>query len=92
MLWLLIKHPAMERRLRDELKTLPQKYSSVDLAKLPYLDAIVRETLRVYSPAPSPMPRVVPQTGFTLEGVEYPPNVSCFLYKFATGVCIRTVS
>ncbi|KAE9377619.1 cytochrome P450 [Stipitochalara longipes BDJ] len=75
MLWLLIKNPEMEKQLREELKTLPQSYSSVDLAKLPYLDAIIRETLRIYPPAPSPMPRVVPQTGFTLEGVEYPPNM-----------------
>ncbi|CZR68102.1 uncharacterized protein PAC_18001 [Phialocephala subalpina] len=74
MLWLLIKNPEMEKRLRHELATLPQGYSSFNLAKLPYLDAIVRETLRIYPPAPSPMPRVVPQHGFTLEGFEYPPG------------------
>ncbi|KAF8847666.1 cytochrome P450 [Acephala macrosclerotiorum] len=74
MLWLLIKNPEMEKRLRDELSKLPQSYSSVDLAKLPYLDAFVRETLRIYPPAPSLMPRVVPRHGFTLEGIEYPPN------------------
>lgn len=76
MLWLLIKKPEMQKRLRAELATLPKNYSSVDLAALPYLDAFLRETLRVYPPAPSPMPRVVPQQGFSFEGVDYPPNVS----------------
>lgn len=81
MLWLLIKNPEMEKRLRAELVSLPENYSSVDLSILPYLDAIIRETLRIYPPAPSPMPRVVPQEGFTLEGVEYPPNVSHLTLK-----------
>ena len=66
----------MQKRLRAELATLPKNYSSVDLAALPYLDAFLRETLRVYPPAPSPMPRVVPQRGFSFKGVDYPPNVS----------------
>ncbi|KAH6676808.1 cytochrome P450 [Halenospora varia] len=74
MLWLLIKKPEMQKKVRSELATLPKNYSSVDLAALPYLDAFLRETLRVYPPAPSPMPRVVPQQGFSFEGVDYPPN------------------
>ena len=76
MLWLLIKKPEMQTKLRAELSTLPKGYNSVDLATLPYLDAFVRETLRVYPPAPSPMPRLVPPQGLSYEGIYYPPNVS----------------
>lgn len=72
----MIKNPSMEKRLREELLTLSANYSSIDVAKLPFHDAFLRETLRVYPPAPSPMPRVVPPQGFTFEGMEYPPNVS----------------
>lgn len=70
-----MKNPHMMQRLRDEITTLPESYSSVDLAALPYLDAVIRETLRVYPPAPSPMPRIIPPQGFSAEGVDYPPNV-----------------
>lgn len=69
------KTPSMEKRLREELVNLPKNYSSIDVAKLPFHDAFLRETLRVYPPAPSPMPRVIPPQGFTLEGIEYPPKV-----------------
>ncbi|KAK5446757.1 hypothetical protein LTS15_009690 [Exophiala xenobiotica] len=74
VVWLLIKHPRVEQKLRQELCTVPKNYSSSDLAVLPYLDAVIKETLRVYPPAPSPMPRVVPSQGFSMDGVVYPPK------------------
>ncbi|KAK7709236.1 hypothetical protein SLS57_008771 [Botryosphaeria dothidea] len=74
ILWLLIRHPAMQRKLREELKTLQPGYTISDLSALPYLDAVVKETLRVYPPAPAPMPRVVPPEGLTLKNVTLPPK------------------
>ncbi|KAF5559213.1 benzoate 4-monooxygenase cytochrome P450 [Fusarium mexicanum] len=74
IIWMLIKHPDVDHRLRLELSSLGKSYSNSDLANLPYLDAVIRETLRIYPPAPSPMPRVVPKSGFELEGVSYPPD------------------
>lgn len=73
-LWLLIKHPDVLLRLRNELETLRSGYTATDLAALPYLESVLRETLRVYPPAPSPMPRVVPVEGLKIENVEYPPG------------------
>ncbi|KAI9928453.1 hypothetical protein ASPWEDRAFT_170549 [Aspergillus wentii DTO 134E9] len=71
MMWQLSQHPHLQDELREELLTLqPQlKYpftndlpspSSID--SLPLLDAMVRETLRLHSPAPGPLPRVTPHT------------------------------
>ncbi|VTT81617.1 unnamed protein product [Fusarium fujikuroi] len=76
VIWMLIKRPDVDRRLRIELSSLGKSYSSSDLASLPYLDAVIRETLRIYPPAPAPMPRVVPKSGFEFEGVSYPPDIS----------------
>lgn len=44
----------MQTKLREELSTVETDTPSMDeLMALPYLDAIVRETLRVHTPVPS---------------------------------------
>ncbi|KAJ3543133.1 hypothetical protein NM208_g3730 [Fusarium decemcellulare] len=69
---LLIKHPDIQQRLRVELETIPQGYTGADLSSLPFLDAVLKETLRIYPPALSAMPRVVPSSGAKIKGVHYP--------------------
>lgn len=80
IIWCLIKHPDVDRRLRTEISSLPQDWTGTDLANLPYLDGVVRETLRLYPPAPSPMPRVVPENGFQMDGSSLPPGVSSSVF------------
>ncbi|KAH7129184.1 cytochrome P450 [Dactylonectria macrodidyma] len=75
VVWLLIKHLDIQRRLRLELKNVPPDATGAHLASLPLLDAVIKETLRIYPPAPSAMPRVVPSRGAEMEGINYPPNV-----------------
>lgn len=53
MLDVLAKHPAEQQRLRDEIR-LARAEHDLDhdtLTTLPFLDAVVRETLRLYPPA-----------------------------------------
>jgi cytochrome P450 len=51
-LYALSEYPACELRLRSELETLGTRaLSAGDLEQLPYLDAVVRESLRLYPPA-----------------------------------------
>ena len=46
--------PQVQSKLRDELLTVSSDNVSMDeLNALPYLDAVVRETLRVHAPVPS---------------------------------------
>ncbi|CAK7221341.1 hypothetical protein SEUCBS140593_004538 [Sporothrix eucalyptigena] len=72
IIWNLIQYPEIDRKLRAELSTLPAESSYTELAKLPYMDSVIRETLRIYPPAPSPMPRIVPASGFSMGNVVYP--------------------
>ena len=68
-------------RLRAELAAHAGAPLSALLA-LPYLDAVVQEGLRVWSPIPMSFPRVVPRGGRTVDGVALPAGtvVSCQPY------------
>ena len=88
MMWELSQHPEVQAELREELLTLSPSllYPSTDGEKplpaastidaLPLLDAIVRETLRLHSPAPAQLPRVTPTTekGTSLHGYDNIPG------------------
>ncbi|KAH6909122.1 cytochrome P450 [Coprinopsis sp. MPI-PUGE-AT-0042] len=54
-LWLLAKHQDAQDRLRKEIRTAKKEYGQLNydqLVALPYLDAVCRETLRLYPPVP----------------------------------------
>ncbi|KAI0333961.1 cytochrome P450 [Cubamyces sp. BRFM 1775] len=85
-----ISRPALQScqdRLREELLA----NLSVPLDNLPYLDALVKEGLRVYNPAPVSLPRHVPDGGRVIDGVWLPAGtiVSCqahTLHRYDTRV------
>ncbi|KAJ5433880.1 Cytochrome P450 [Penicillium cf. griseofulvum] len=88
MMWELSRHPELQAELRKELLTLSPslRYSGTDGVKplaspsavdaLPLLDAMVRETLRLHSPAPAQLPRITPITekGTSLHGYDNIPG------------------
>ena len=51
---LLVHHPEVQERLREELRTsgAAEGIPYNQLNQLPYLDAVCRETLRLYVPSP----------------------------------------
>ncbi|KAH6905471.1 cytochrome P450 [Coprinopsis sp. MPI-PUGE-AT-0042] len=54
-LWLLAKHQDVQDRLRKEIRDAKEEFGQPNydqLVALPYLDAVCRETLRLYPPAP----------------------------------------
>lgn len=78
--WELAKQPQLQEKLRQELRNsgLPMaanvlRYS--DLENLPYLDAVVKEGLRLHPAAPASLPRIVPKGGARLSGIWVPENV-----------------
>ncbi|KAI9068653.1 cytochrome P450 [Trametes sanguinea] len=53
-LYALTQAPDVQKKLRDELLTLDTDMPTMDeLNSLPYLDAVVRETLRIHAPVPT---------------------------------------
>src|SRR5579859_8031487 len=74
----LAKHPEYFSRLSQELenyKTVDDLQSS-ELEKLPLLNGVIRETLRLYPPVPGPIAtRCCPPEGTTLGGYFIPGGV-----------------
>ena len=68
----LCQHPHMQLRLREELASLPatnsEDWSYKALDSLPYLNAIIYESMRLIDVIESYQPRVVPQGGCILHG------------------------
>lgn len=53
-LFALTQAPEVQSKLRAELFTLDTETPTMDqLSSLPYLDMVVRETLRIHAPVPS---------------------------------------
>ncbi|KAJ5753070.1 hypothetical protein N7520_009987 [Penicillium odoratum] len=92
MMWELSQRPELQAELRKELLTLSPslRYPDTDtdgdegeplpppsaIDALPLLDALVRETLRLHSPAPAQLPRITPKTenGTSLHGYDNIPG------------------
>ena len=72
----LMRHPRQAEKLRQELEaTYPdaQKIDETKMMKLPYLDAVLRETMRMMPMIPGPLP------SFLGEGVEVAGKKVCIL-------------
>ncbi|VDB83269.1 unnamed protein product [Peniophora sp. CBMAI 1063] len=73
-IYLLLSHPDVAERLRNELRSAFPSRDDVSiqaLDDLAYLDAVVTESLRLGSPFPG-LPRVVPDQGHVIDGVYVP--------------------
>lgn len=74
----LIKNPAALKSLREELSEaqLPEIPSYSEVSKLPYLNAVIRESMRVFPTPTWPMERLVPKGGATIAGMFFPEGTS----------------
>ncbi|KAL4943986.1 hypothetical protein BDV06DRAFT_123309 [Aspergillus oleicola] len=81
LMWELSK-PENERFQENLFEELTSADSDAPLEKLPYLDAVVKEGLRIAPPIPMSFPRYVPASGRSIDGYFIPEKtiVSCQPY------------
>ncbi|KAH8671065.1 cytochrome P450 [Xylariales sp. PMI_506] len=77
------REPMLWARGRDEIREaqgagrcLGQVISYEDTVQLSYLQACVKEALRLYPPAPGPIPRIAPEGGITIGDRTFPEGVT----------------
>ncbi|KAI9740614.1 MAG: hypothetical protein M1834_005195 [Cirrosporium novae-zelandiae] len=78
LVWAVLSNPSVKDRLEQEVATLRPDFNDVDLEGLPYLNAVISETLRLYGAAPGSLPRTVPKSGLRVGGFFIPEGtVAC---------------
>lgn len=73
-LYHMAKHPHVWKRAKTEIRQAQQKDGSCssrvisynDAIKLPFLQACVKESLRIHNPVPMGLPRIAPKGGLTI--------------------------
>jgi len=76
--YLLLKHPEVMKKLRDEVRSTFKHDDEIDLqsvGKLDYMLAVLDEGLRIYPPVPKQSDRVVPPQGAMVAGKWVPGGV-----------------
>lgn len=74
--WAVLQRPQLQTALEAEAAGLADNFTENDLIKLPLLNAVIEETLRLYGAAPSSLPRVVPKGGTSFSGHYIPQGVT----------------
>jgi cytochrome P450 len=89
--YLLCQHPRYQRKLYEELKSLPALSEGIvedqDLIGKSYLAGIINETLRLHPPVPTGMQRLTPPEGAVIVGRFIPggTNISTPTYSLHRG-------
>lgn len=72
LIWAVLSHPEVQNLLEEEVAHVEEPILDGELEKLPILNAVIQETLRLYPASPFPEPRVVPKGGATFQGYFLP--------------------
>ena len=79
----LLANPSTLGKAQAEVRNAFQSEKEITLlsvgspGRLPYMEAVLTESLRIYPPIPASMPRVTGPGGEMIDGNFVPPNVQC---------------
>ena len=76
--WFLLKNPQVLKRLQTEVRESFKKYEDISVssaARLPYLHAVIQETLRLHPTGPISVPRLVNRPNTIISGHLVPEGV-----------------
>lgn len=84
----LAKHPEIQQKVYDEAYLLLKDDVNIDLdtedlLRMPYLDSVIKETLRLYPPVPFVCRKL--DSEITTGGFTFPKNVDVFISPFLAG-------
>ncbi|EME45021.1 hypothetical protein DOTSEDRAFT_33623 [Dothistroma septosporum NZE10] len=70
--WVVLARPQLRMDIEREVGGLPVDFEDQDVEKLPLLNAVIQETLRLYGAVPGGLPRTVPHGGIDMDGYYLP--------------------
>lgn len=72
LIWAVLSNPTIQVELEKEVAALTEPYTDEQLETLPFLNAVIKETMRLYGAAPAALPRITPPGGTILGGYHIP--------------------
>lgn len=72
LIWAVISHPELQTAIEKEVSTLAPNHTDEDVERLPLLNAVIKETNRLYGAVLGSFPRVPPQGGAVVDGFQIP--------------------
>jgi cytochrome P450 len=85
--FLLLSNPPALQKLTQEIRSSfrdEQAITFQNVAQLRYLNAVLEESLRLYPPVPTSIPRIIPEPGQIVCGAFVPANYSVGVHQWAT--------
>ncbi|KAL3462838.1 cytochrome P450 [Aspergillus heterothallicus] len=76
LVYAVLRDPRLQREVEEEVGALSEDYDDATLEQLPLLNAVIKETLRLYGAAPGSLPRSVPEGGATFLGYFIPEGMT----------------
>lgn len=86
LLYYLLINPDALPRLKEEVRTSFSEEAEISMQSvsyLPYLGAVIEESLRIYPPAPNIFPRSTPQPGQIICGRFVPGGTSVGIHQYS---------
>jgi cytochrome P450 len=83
LVWSVLQNPRIRARLEEEVSVLSTDFKDADLVKLPYLNAVGKESLRLYGAASGAHQRDVLEGGWEACGYMIPDTATVFTQAFS---------